>query len=73
MNEQKKGCSELPVLLTSKALADPTCEEGGSAKLRELVDANPGKTILCETDPADFCTTEKKERAGDEEFPLSRS
>ena len=45
------------------ALADPTCEEGGGAKLREGSGANAGKTTLCKTDPADFCTRERKEGA----------
>ena len=44
-----------------RSLADPTCEEGGDAKLREGDGANAGKAALCETGPADFCITEKKE------------
>ena len=51
------------VVVRNPALADPTCEEGGDAKLREGGGANAGNTTLCETDPTDFCITEKKEGA----------
>ena len=63
MQEPEKCGSELLVVARTPALADPTCEEGGGAKLREAVGANAEITTACESDPADFCTTEKKEGA----------
>jgi hypothetical protein len=60
MNEQKKCSSELPIRAESETLADPTCEEGGGAKLREAAGANAGLPMICKIDTADFCTTDKK-------------
>ncbi len=72
MKEPEKSQSELLVVAKSGALADPTCEEGGGAKLRDAVGANTEITTICETGPGDFCTTEKKEGADDEQLsPLS--
>jgi hypothetical protein len=68
MKSRKNAKGELLVIAKNvvaknRALADPTCEEGGDAKLGEVCGANASKTTLCETDPADFCITEKKEGA----------
>jgi len=77
MKEPEKCGSELlvvakNVIAKAPALADPTCEEGGGAKLRGAVGANAELTTVCETEPADFCITEKKEGAAGEELsPLS--
>ena len=72
MKEPEKGRSELLVVAKSPALVDPTCEEGGDAKLREGAGANAGATTVCENGPADFCITEKKEGADSEGLsPLS--
>jgi hypothetical protein len=68
MNEREKVSSELPISVKSETLVDPTCEEGGGAKLREASGANAELTTVCEIEPADFCTTEKKEGADDEEL-----
>ena len=43
------------------SLADPTCEEGGGAKLQQAASANAGLTSVCEIRSADFCTTKKNE------------
>lgn len=61
MKEREEGTGEVPVF--AEVLADPTCEEGGGAKLREAPGANAGLATLCENEPADFCTTEKDETA----------
>lgn len=68
MNEQKKVSSELPIVAESESLMDPTCEEGGGAKLREAPGANAELTTVCEIEPAEFCTTEIKEGADVEEL-----
>ncbi|MFN0021741.1 MAG: hypothetical protein ACKVP0_26130 [Pirellulaceae bacterium] len=71
MNEPEQVTGTLPLFAKSETLADPTCEEGGGAKLREAVGANAKLTTVCENEPADFCTTEKKRGADDELSPLS--
>jgi hypothetical protein len=58
MHEPEKGPGRLPFLHKGKSLADPTCEEGGGAKLREAAGANAGRATFCENELADFCTTE---------------
>ncbi|MFN0018059.1 MAG: hypothetical protein ACKVP0_07360 [Pirellulaceae bacterium] len=68
MNEQKKCSSELPISAKSETLMDPTCEEGGDAKLREASGANAELTTVCENGTDEFCITEKKEGADDEEL-----
>ncbi|MCE9525571.1 MAG: hypothetical protein K8R36_05905 [Planctomycetales bacterium] len=68
MNEQEKVSSELPIRAESETLVNPTCEEGGDAKLREGVGANAELTTACETGPAEFCITEKKEGTDEEEL-----
>jgi hypothetical protein len=68
MQEPEKNSRGLPVTLASGALADPPCEEGGDAKVREGAAANAGVTTLCENGPADFCITEKKEAVDGEEL-----
>lgn len=72
MNTPKHGHSELPIVAEVGALADPTCEEGGDAKLREADGANAAVTTVCENESAEFCITEKKEGPDREELsPLS--
>ena len=68
MNEQEKVSGELPIRAESETLVDPTCEEGGGAKLREAPGANAELTTVCEIESAEFFTTEKKEGADDEEL-----
>lgn len=46
----------------------PLVRRGGDAKLREGVGANAELTNVCEIEPAEFCITEKKEGADDEEL-----
>ncbi len=67
MKEQEKVSSELPIVVKSETLANPTCEEGGDAKLREGVGANAELTNVCEIEAAEFCITEKKEQGNNEE------
>ena len=71
MKEPEIGGSDLPVIAESGALMDPTCEEGGGAKLREAASANAELTTVCGIESADFCTTEKKESHDKELSPLS--
>jgi hypothetical protein len=68
MKNPENGHSEFPILAESGALADPTCEEGGDAKVREGADVSAGLTTACDTEPADFCITEKNEGADGEEL-----
>ncbi len=67
MNEREKGFCELPISAKCDALVDPNCEEGGDAKLQEAVGANAGLATICESEPVEFCITEKNER------PIARS
>jgi hypothetical protein len=60
MTNPENGHSELPIITETGALANPTYEEGGGAKLRKGAGANAGLAALYENGPADFCITEKK-------------
>ena len=68
MKGPEKGHRELLVIAKSGTLVDPTCEEGGDAKLGEGAGANAELATVCENGPADFCITEKKEGADEEEL-----
>jgi hypothetical protein len=68
MKERENVSSELPIVAVSESLVDPTCEEGGDAKLREAPHANAELTTVCEIEPAEFCITEKKEEVKEEDL-----